>query len=427
MKKNLDFHRLLAGPIKVALCALCAALALFASGCSGEDTAPSSVAIVASNVSNQEVYPYELLGDTLTETASTGGWVDVLIADGHPRTVLEGGVQSAAASSTAAQVRATQAQAIAEAFVNEAAGAQAQCAETDVLGGLSAAAASLAQAPGSHTVHLFSSLLSTAGVVNLAEHPEWVSAPAGSDITSEELHARVVEQLKPLLPGMSCVSKVVIYGAGVTAGDQAAPNTAQTNDLKDLWSQILLACGVGEVQYVTAPLSGKETEGAYPVSTVELPQVTVDIEIPQAPEPEPDPEPEPEPTAEPVAVVNFDDTTVPFVPDTAELADPDTARQAVAELASTMANYPTSTVTLVGSTAGCPWSEDHGVSLGLERAQAVAKMLTDAGVGAERITVIGLGDQSNDLVKHVPDILADGTQDKDAAQQNRRVVAVVNQ
>ena len=57
-----------------------------------------------------------------------------------------------------------------------------------------------------------------------------------------------------------------------------------------------------------------------------------------------------------------------------------------------MANYPTSTVTLVGSTAGCPWSEDHGVSLGLERAQAVAKMLTDAGVGAERITVIGLGD-----------------------------------
>ena len=416
MKKNLDFHRLLAGPIKVALCA---ALALFASGCSGEDTAPSSVAIVASNVSNQEVYPYELLGDALAETASTGGWVDVLIADGHPRTVLEGGVQSAAASSTAAQVRATQAQAIAEAFVNEAAGAQAQCAETDVLGGLSAAAASLAQAPGSHTVHLFSSLLSTAGVVNLAEHPEWVSAPAGSDITSEELHARVVEQLKPLLPDMSCVSKVVIYGAGVTAGDQAAPNTAQTNDLKDLWSQILLACDVGEVQYVTAPLSGKETEGAYPVSTVELPQVTVDVEIPQAPEPEP--------AAEPVAVVTFDDTSVPFVPDTAELADPDAARQAVAELASTMANYPTSTVTLVGSTAGCPWREDHGVSLGLERAQAVAKMLTDAGVSAERITVIGLGDQSNDLVKHVPDILADGTQDKAAAQQNRRVVAVVNQ
>ena len=423
MKKNLDFHRLLAGPIKVALCALCAALALFASGCSDEDTAPSSVAIVASNVSNQEVYPYELLGDALTETASTGGWVDVLIADGHPRTVLEGGVQSAAASSTAAQVRATQAQAIAEAFVNEAAGAQAQCAETDVLGGLSAAAASLAQAPGSHTVHLFSSLLSTAGVVNLAEHPEWVSTPAGSDITSEELHARVVEQLKPLLPDMSCVSKVVIYGAGVTAGDQAAPNTAQTNDLKDLWSQILLACGVDEVQYVTAPLSGKETEGAYPVSVVELPQVTVDVEIPQASQPEP----EPEPVAEPVAVVSFDDTTVPFVPDTAELADPDAARQAVAELASTMADYPTSTVTLVGSTAGCPWREDHGVPLGLERTQAVAKMLTEAGVGAERITVIGLGDQSNDLVKHVPDILADGTQDKAAAQQNRRVVAIVSQ
>ena len=119
--------------------------------------------------------------------------------------------------------------------------------------------------------------------------------------------------------------------------------------------------------------------------------------------------------------------TVPFVPDTAELADPDAARQAVTELASTMADYPTSTVTLVGSTAGCPWREDHGVSLGLERAQAVAKMLTNAGVSAERITVIGLGDQSNDLVKHVPDILADGTQDKDAAQQNRRVVAVVNQ
>ena len=423
MKKNLDFHRLLAGPIKVALCALCAALALFASGCSGEDTAPSSVAIVASNVSNQEVYPYELLGDALTETASTGGWVDVLIADGHPRTVLEGGVQSAAASSTAAQVRATQAQAIAEAFVNEAAGAQAQCAETDVLGGLSAAAASLAQAPGSHTVHLFSSLLSTAGVVNLAEHPEWVSAPAGSDITSEELHARVVEQLKPLLPDMSCVSKVVIYGAGVTAGDQTAPSTAQTNDLKDLWSQILLACGVGEVQYMTAPLSGKETEGTYPVSVVELPQVTVDVEIPQAPEPEP----EPEPAAEPVAVVNFDGTTVPFVPDTAELADPDAARQAVAELASTMANYPTSTVTLVGSTAGCPWRDDHGVPLGLERAQAVAKMLVDAGVEAGRITAIGLGDQSNDLVQHVPDILADGTQDKAAAQQNRRVVAIVSQ
>ena len=57
MKKSLDFHRWLVGPVKVALCTLCAALALFASGCSGEDTTPSSVAIVASNVSNQEVYP----------------------------------------------------------------------------------------------------------------------------------------------------------------------------------------------------------------------------------------------------------------------------------------------------------------------------------------------------------------------------------
>ena len=412
---------------KVAMCALCAALALSASGCSGEDAAPSSVAVVASNVSNQEVYPYELLGDALAEAASTGGWVDVIVADGHPRTVLEGGAQSAAASSTSAQVRATQAQAIAEAFVSEAAGAQAQCAETDVLGGLSAAAASLAQAPGSHTVYLFSSLLSTAGTVNLAEHPEWVSAPAGGDVTGEELHARVVEQLKPWLPDLSCVEKVVVYGAGVTAGDQAAPSTAQANDLRDLWSQTLLACGVDEVEYITAPLSGKETEGVYPVSAVGLPQAEVDVEIPQAPEPEPDPEPEPEPAAEPVAVVSFDDTSIAFVPDTAELADPEAARQAVAGLAATMVSYPHSTVTLTGCTAGCPWREDHGVPLGLERAQAVAKLLGEAGVDEQRVTVVGLGDQSNDQVKHVPDILADGTQDKGAAQQNRRVVAIVSQ
>ncbi len=414
------------------LACMLAALALAGlAGCSDETDGATSVALVVSPVANQEQADYTLVQEELELASTSAGWVDVVVADGDPKTALEGGVQSAAAASTNAQQRAAQAQAVAQAFLAQADAAQARTSQTDPLEALSVAASSLSQAPGTHEALLFSSLLSTTGVLDLAAHPDWVSAPAGSDTTSAEMHAQLVEQLAPLLPDLSGIDLVKVYGAGNAAGAQARPNATQLKDLQDLWEQVLRACGVAQVEFVTTPRSGIEAQSNQTVSVVELPEMSVDFTAPAAQEAEEaapaeeeaEPESEPEQPEPVIEVVELSQASVSFVPDSAALADEQAASQAIAQVVQVLNDHPEASATVYGC---CASASGDTTALSQARAETVAAMVCSAGIDAARLTAQGLGTGSNEYVTHVPDTDASGALVEAAAEQNRRVVVVIH-
>ncbi len=406
---------------------LAGALALGCAGCSSEADGASSVALVVSPVANQEQADYTLVEEELELASTSGGWIDVVVADGDPKTALEGGVQSAAAASTNAQQRAAQAQAVAQAFIAQAQSAQARTSQTDPLEALSVAASSLAQAPGTHEALVFSSLLSTTGVLDLAAHPDWVSAATGSGATSAEMHAQLVEQLAALLPDLSDIDVVRVYGAGNTAGAQARPNATQLKDLQDLWEQVLRACGVTQVEFVTTPRSGIETQSSQAVSVVELPEISVNFTPPAAEQAEETPTEETPTQAEPepvIEVVELTQASVTFVPDSAALADEQAASAALAQAVQTLAAHPEATATIYGCCASAPGGDP--MALSQARAQTVADMICASGIDGSRLTAQGLGTGSNEYVTHVPDTDESGALVESLAEQNRRVVVVIH-
>lgn len=381
-------------------------------GCSGTAADSVSAVIIAGNVANEEVHNYSVIEETLEDVAMGGGWVDVVIADGNPTTVL-GGVQQAGAQSTSATVRAGQAAAIASAFISQAEEAQASCDNTDIMGALDVAASSLAQAPGRHEVHLFSTLLSTAGVVNLAEHPDWISVPSGSSLSREEMYAQLFEALSSLIPDLSDIDVVYIYDAGNVAGEQVRPTASQLDDLEALWTSLLLDAGVGEVQFVKTSRTGNAVESTYDVDTVAFTEVSVDFSVPVD-----------MPVTE--EVVSLTDSEVSFVPDEATLIDQAAAQQAIASVVATLTANPSATVSIYGSCASSS-REDHGVPLSTERANVVRDLLVASGIDASRIIAVeGVGDQGNAYVEHYPDLAADGVTQTADAQKNRRVVIVIH-
>ena len=412
---------------------LAGALALGCAGCSSEADGATSVALVVSPVANQEQADYTLVQDELERASTSGGWVDVVVADGDPKTALEGGVQSAAAASTNAQQRAAQAQAVAQAFIAQAEGAQASAPQTDPLEALSVAASSLAQAPGTHEALVFSSLLSTTGVLDLAAHPDWVSAPTGYGASTAEMHAQLVEQLSALLPDLSGIDVVRVYGAGNTAGEQARPNATQLKDLQDLWEQVLHACGVSQVEFVTTPRSGIEASSSQAVSMVELPEMSVDFTPQASEEPETSSATEEAPAEEQPAqaepqpvlqVVELTQASVAFVPDSASLADEQAAGAAIAQAVQVLAAHPEATATVYGCCASAPGGDPQALSQA--RAQAVADMICASGIDGSRLTAQGLGTGSNEYVTHVPDTDETGALVEPLAEQNRRVVVVIH-
>ena len=388
----------------VAGAAAAAAVAAAIGGCGGPAAVQTSVAIVAGNTANQAAHDFGQAADYLEDAAGSGGWVDVIVCDGEPHSALEGGCQPAGATSISARLRSAQCAEIAQAFVDAASSAQPLCAQTDVLSALDVASRSLAGAPGEHVVLVFSSMLTTSGPLDLAEHPEWIAGDEG-------VRQAVAEALAGagLLPDLSGLDRVVVFGAGETAGAQPRPTPGQLEDLESLWSCVIAKSGCAETSFLYSPRSLEEASAAgLPVDVVGLPEAAA-------------------PEVQARAVASFGEAEVGFVPDTDQLVDPAAAAEALGPLAEALASDPGLRVALFGSTASCPWREDGGRPLALARARAVAGLLEGLGVDPSRVSVEGLGMYGNEYVERFEDLLPDGTLDEGQAQKNRRVVAVLGE
>lgn len=114
-------------------------------------------------------------------------------------------------------------------------------------------------------------------------------------------------------------------------------------------------------------------------------------------------------------VLRVDESSVAFLPDQAELADPEAASEVLQAIAQTLRETEVPIV-LAGSTASVG---GDGIALSEARAEAIKEVLVSFGVPQEQITCVGLGRSPWSL--RANDLDENGTLIEEQARLNRAV------
>lgn len=183
----------------------------------------------------------------------------------------------------------------------------------------------------------------------------------------------------PVLTGIT----VVLSGIGYTAGPQDPLDSGQRAHVTEIWSEVLQSAGA-TVVVNPAPRTGPPVETTAVVNVVEVPEIGTP---PQCNEEE---------------IVFTDQSEVSFVAETAQFVDEAKALPALESLASWLAEDPRRTAVIRGTTADDRGDRERLRRLGSLRANAVATVLTDHGVGSQQLTTIGVGADFPEYVR--PDI-----------------------
>jgi outer membrane protein OmpA-like peptidoglycan-associated protein len=316
--------------------------------------------------------------DTAVDAQS---YLAVVVADGDPFVSTKGsllitGKNGPAQDASKVRNREMVSQALAA--------AEAKTPETDLLAALDQGARSIADADGAHTVVVVDSGLSTVAPLDFTQ-------PGMLDADPAELVASL--QAAGELPDLSG-DDVVFQGLGDTADPQPDLSRGQRQNLIDIWTAIANAAGASIVDVEQAPLSGASAEGLPDVTVVSLPPALTCA----------------------AGTVTLTGGDVAFEPDSAAFLDGAAASDVVRPIAQQMidgelAAAVTGMTARVGDATG-----QQGLSQ--QRAQAVADLLTDLGVPADRLTVVGRG---SDFPGYVADHDPAGTLIPAAAAANRKV------
>lgn len=372
--------------ITVLSIAVCSIVGLTLSAC--DDSANSgatsgSVAIIASNRSNQQ--RFNLLSSEHIISAiddHMGGTFYVISADGVPRLV-------ASIDSTSTRQDDTEKEDY-EVSVLAAMLTPAETPESDMLSALSLAANSLAHASGDRTILVVDSGMSTAG------------AMAFQNTGLLEPHADVdamVERVRSAgaLPDLTGVT-VRWFGLGSVEDPQPLLDTAAKSRLKNLWTKLITAAN-GEVVFDDTPMM----------------KATGD-DLPTVPEVTPVPVGAFELGAAPSLEMSLPDTEVGFEADVDVLRNEEVAKSRIQEAAAQIRSSGVSEVRVTGCTSSWGTAE-HRQDLSERRAEVVAGLLENNGVKVTSITGRGY-----ECPHQVVDTNADGTPIEELMAVNRRVI-----
>lgn len=201
------------------------------------------------------------------------------------------------------------------------------------------------------------------------------------------------------LPDLSGTT-VILGGIGYTAAPQTPLDGPQRTRLATLWESVLTAAGATAVHLDQTPNTSDAVETSHTVGTVAVPTAPA---VPTG--------------CTPSTLVFDSQSQVSFAPDTTTLIDEQAARAAMVPVADWLIDNPARTAVIRGTTA------DDGLltyqkDLGLQRAQAVAVLLTGAGVAPGQLQVVGVG---SNFPEFVPDRAVDGTLLPGPAALNRSI------
>lgn len=399
----------------VLLLALCFTFA----GC-GKPIEPVATVLIVGAHSN---FPYQgslsNLTDSIYESCYTYGTVTIVVADGEPYVAADYNVKKPKANIDNSK-RKMLAEENAATIIKKLYSFAAKTPEVDTLSALTIAGDKLNASDCSvKKVILDDSGLSSTGLLNFASSQQLI----------EEDPESIVKQLedRKAIPNLGGVD-VEVIGLGQTSGEQTALTPELKAQLTEIWQAILSSSGA-TVTINTTPLkAATESEQSLPaVSTITVIKDSLTFTVPSYIEEtsveetmptEETPVTPAETTVTPVIdeVVRFDETSIKFKSNTAELADKDKAAAALKPIREILNENPDLTVYLAGMTASVG---GDGKQLSLERAEAVKSLLLDMGANEEQISCVGLGRAENFL--RVNDLDKDGNLVESKAKLNRAV------
>lgn len=354
------------------------ALALFASmaaGCSAAAQSPAEetthTCFVVSNAANSPT-----LGDSaqtlVGELAlNDGDSVSVIVADGQPE--LLGSLNVDLSSANNPEQKKQRLELIRTDLATSVLNAAPDDSEVDLVAALQLAARTLQDKQGRKQLILALPLLSTSGVLNMAEEEDLFMAEP----------AAVAQKLADYAPSMKGVTVQAFFSFD-SSGIQPALNTTAKTWLTDFWTSYLVdQCGAASLQFAADLPTGQEPSAAAalpPVSAIAMPEEEVaftDLIDRSAEE------------GTPVALT---ENQVAFLPDSVQLKDPAQAGTVLKEVAAAMARHEEVHYLVTGTCAAVAGeSEEHLKDFSQQRAAAVVEQLTQCGVSPERLTPVGLG------------------------------------
>lgn len=373
-------------------------------GCSAEEangaTQPESAAFVVGAHANAPLPKADCATDYLSQAVDTNGYIEVISAEGEPRSAVAGAIVGSTANTESKRAQENdQWKAALPGYLSDV---RAQTPEVDTLASIELAARALSEAPGTHRIVVMDSGLQTTGALDFTQGALISADPS-------EVATWLADQSE--LPDLNGI-QVEWYYLGDVAAPQADLTPAQRDNLRAIWQAILEASGATVAFHDTTPGSDV-AEGLPEVSVVDLPERA---SMPDSL------------TAGETVQVELTESDVKFQGDSAEFVDANQARDAVADCAKLMAGSAHATCLVEGTTASAdPAQGEEGErfiqELSQARADAVAALLVEAGANPDAIEARGCGD---DHASHVSDRDDAGKLIPSQAAQNRKVIITIS-
>lgn len=354
----------------------------------------TNVVLVTSPCSNQPTASGSYLTEVIQNVVNSDGEISIVSAQGQPRVEL--GAQRIGSTDSSATSREIQNERIVAELTAQVKSLSATTEEIDYLEALSLAYREAASMEGATKIIVCGSGLQTCGFVQfqrglLEAEPE-----------------DVVAYYKSELPNLNGANVEWLY-CGDTIAPQEELRASQVSNLRSIWKGLIEASG-GNVTFLDEnPETYEPTTQRPSVSCVNVPSLEpMAVESGQ--------------TQTSISLPN--DEVFGFLPDTAELKDPQAAAEGVRSLVAEYPDIRDANVVVTGHTASLPTSKEEDLyRLGMGRAETMKEILVAEGISSSRIICESRGSLDNMDASDKPnDLDENGRQIPELAQANRKVV-----
>ena len=393
---------------EIRKCTIALTAALIASGCtvtdafnkSAENTESMSVAVVTTVVEHCSPIDSDLFYEDVFNAVHSGGNAYFINADSTPA-VYKAEFKRLKKSLSESQKADAHQQSVRKCFKEDLPSVlNPDSAETDTYAAICEAVKALKADPAStKKLIVISHGIITSGLLSMNDS-------VISNIDTDAVMNFLEENHE--LPDMSDIT--VDFWLADPCGDQKlyGPDTYK---LKELYQKLFYTAGTNAEIQVLANTSSAELSADGTCHVTVIPTIA--------------------PSMDPSAftdlsentMIELPDTEIAFMPDRAELLNPEDARKTISQIAEIMASQKDTGYIIAGFTATVG-NADTAKKLSRQRAEAVKQLLCETGLDPGRFKVVGLGYESTNIF-HVNDI-KNGRLDEKLAAQNRRILILTD-
>lgn len=339
----------------------------FDAATSGE---PCDVAIVYANKANSGVSPASIV-PYVENVAENERFLACVLADGAPSSVSD--------TFMLTEQNGRRREAEREQKVASVTGMDwsARSAESDVFAALVEADRALGNAPGDveRLLVVVDSGITTTGPIDLADEA------AREGLLDPDAFIESLRQNGDLGKFQN-IDRVIWYGLGAAGGAQQKPNEGTKLAMQALYRAVFQAAGVSDVEFKEGETVSGSSEGLPEVTPIDLPKIALDADG------------NPVGLGDTLVFSESDGTRLTFMTATSSFIDEGAAAAELEDGIAQLLSFPSISVTVRGYT-DTVGDEATNLALSEERAQTVAALLVSAGVSPDRITAVGMGEDSS--------------------------------